>query len=110
MIRRIETAFGSMLDDKDMTYIVSSAWIIREGLRKDYNGDQPSSPPNGVSPRAIETSRSENKGDGGDYGDARGEHQHFREVKAGKYRYFRHGTSLKYPTPMLGNLPTEAEL
>jgi hypothetical protein len=57
MIRRIETAFGSMLDDKDMTYIVSSAWIIREGLRKDYNGDQPSSPPNGVSPRAIETSR-----------------------------------------------------
>ena len=53
---------------------------------------------------------SENKGDGGDYGDARGEHQHFREVKAGKYRYFRHGTSLKYPTPMLGNLPTEAEL
>jgi hypothetical protein len=57
MIRRIETAFGSMLDEKDMTYIVSSAWIIREGLRKDYNGDQPSSPPNGVSPRAIETSR-----------------------------------------------------
>jgi hypothetical protein len=42
MIRRIETAFGSKLDDKDPTYIVNSAWIIREGLRKDYkSSDDP---------------------------------------------------------------------
>lgn len=42
MIRRIETAFGSKLDDKEPTYIVNSAWIIREGLRKDYkSSDDP---------------------------------------------------------------------
>jgi hypothetical protein len=42
MIRRIETAFGSKLDDKDPTYIVNSAWVIREGLRKDYkSSDDP---------------------------------------------------------------------
>jgi hypothetical protein len=42
MIRRIETAFGGKLDEKDQTYIVSAAWLIREGLRKDYkSSDDP---------------------------------------------------------------------
>jgi len=42
MIRRIEAVFGSRLDDKDQPYIVSSAWLIHEGLRKDFkSSDDP---------------------------------------------------------------------
>jgi hypothetical protein len=42
MIRQIEMAFGSKLDEKDQPYIISSAWLIREGLRKDYkSSDDP---------------------------------------------------------------------
>jgi predicted acylesterase/phospholipase RssA len=38
----VEASFGSKLDNKDQSYIVSSAWLIREGLRKDYkSSDDP---------------------------------------------------------------------
>jgi hypothetical protein len=48
-------------------------------------------PANRVGRAAPEVSWAGKKGDGADYGDARAEHQHFREIKARKYWYFRHG-------------------
>jgi hypothetical protein len=42
LIETIDTAFGSKLDEKGANYGVTSAWILKQGLQKDYkSSDDP---------------------------------------------------------------------
>jgi hypothetical protein len=42
LIKTIDTDFGSKLDDKGANYTVSSAWVLKEGLKKDFkSSDDP---------------------------------------------------------------------
>jgi hypothetical protein len=42
LIKKINTDFGSKLDEKGANYTVSSAWVLKEGLKKDFkSSDDP---------------------------------------------------------------------
>jgi hypothetical protein len=42
LIKSIDTDFGPKLDDKNANFTISSAWVLKKGLQKDFkSSDDP---------------------------------------------------------------------